>query len=750
MDSSGWVSLRPGDRFARQLLAASLSRSVLDCHGAEVDADEIRAACLAAGEADPFGLRMAGARVTGRLDLRACEVPVPLRFRSCDFAEPVNVQGAILRELVITAEADPIGGNVLPGLLAAGSRITRDLNLSGMVITGDLPARAENRTSASVWLTEADIGGSLVAQGTRILPAGGRALNGDRMRLGGNVRLLDGFLATGEVRLLAMRLNGALDVIGAEFAPADGRALDLSEAIIGGSVYLLQSPVTGRRCRVRGRIEMGHATVEGEVFIRDADLIAPQAGGGIHFYNVASGAARIMLLAPRLSVHGTLRIEGDSIVHGGLLLPGAQLRGGLTLSGAVWNPSDDALDLTQATLGAGIEAPRVSIEGTVRLDNARVEGPVRMEHATLAKPGGHSAVTAVHLTAAGDVQFRGLAVLGGELDFRGASIAGIFNTEDAFLTNPGHKTISLHMAHVTGNVRLCGRFRSVGQVVLNRAVIGGRLRADGATLIRRPADAEPTVFEAVSAEIRGGVDLGWQVLSGTVDFTGAVTSYLADDPDRDWPAGSVIGGFAYGRLEGVSDAAVRSAWLARMERYDQSAWEHLAAVLRAAGDSDGADSVLVAQRRQTRRLRTAPRRFFDLLQDVTVRYGFRPQRAIYLLLALIAAVTVALSQPGVQAQMRATDQNALVFAPAGARPLPGEHQLPPGACGNGKVRCLSPFFYAVDTVVPLIDLHQRSTWYPVAEDNGVLLEWLLNLCTILGWLASTVFAVSFTRLGRAG
>jgi len=32
-----------------------------------------------------------------------------------------------------------------------------------------------------------------------------------------------------------------------------------------------------------------------------------------------------------------------------------------------------------------------------------------------------------------------------------------------------------------------------------------------------------------------------------------------------------------------------------------------------------------------------------LVQDRTVRYGFKPQRALYLLVALIAAVTLALS-----------------------------------------------------------------------------------------------------------
>jgi hypothetical protein len=431
----------------------------------------------------------------------------------------------------------------------------------------------------------------------------------------------------------------------------------------------------------------------------------------------------------------------------------------------VWNPHDTALDLTQATLGGGLEGSGISIEGTVRLDNARVDGPIYLEHATLTKPLDRRCLSAVNLTVTGDVQLRSLAGIGGKLDFRGASITGVFNAEDAFVTNRGDTTVGLYMAQVTGNVRLCGRFRSVGLVVLNRAVVGGRLRADGATLAWRGA-AEPVsrpgetnrrgaAIEAISAVIRGGIDLGWQITSGAVDFTGATTSYLADRPDQDWPADSYIGGFAYDRIEAVDwrgdavwDAGTRIAWLARMERYDPRAWEHLAAVLRAAGDRDGADAVLIAQRRQARRLRAAPRRFFDLLQDVTVRYGFRPQRALYLLLALIAAVTLALSLPSVQEQMRATDQNAVVFTPAGAEPLPTE-QNPAGECGNGKVRCLSPFFYAVDTVVPLIDLHQRSTWYPATERNGVLLEWLLNLCTILGWVASTVFAVSFTRLGRA-
>jgi hypothetical protein len=52
--------------------------------------------------------------------------------------------------------------------------------------------------------------------------------------------------------------------------------------------------------------------------------------------------------------------------------------------------------------------------------------------------------------------------------------------------------------------------------------------------------------------------------------------------------------------------------------------------------------------------------------------------------------------------------------PAAGTPLAG---TPPGskdACGNGQVRCFNAFLYAIDTVIPLVSLGQRTTWYPDA------------------------------------
>jgi hypothetical protein len=46
------------------------------------------------------------------------------------------------------------------------------------------------------------------------------------------------------------------------------------------------------------------------------------------------------------------------------------------------------------------------------------------------------------------------------------------------------------------------------------------------------------------------------------------------------------------------------------------------------------------------------------------------------------------------------------------------------SCGDGEVRCLSPVLYAIDTVVPLISLDQRTTWYPDPHaPGGQLMLW---------------------------
>jgi hypothetical protein len=72
------------------------------------------------------------------------------------------------------------------------------------------------------------------------------------------------------------------------------------------------------------------------------------------------------------------------------------------------------------------------------------------------------------------------------------------------------------------------------------------------------------------------------------------------------------------------------------------------------------------------------------------------------------------------------------------------------ACGGGQVLCFNPLLYAVDTVIPLVSLDQRSTWHPDARaSDGTFLQWWLNAATVLGWLLSSVFVLSLASLARS-
>jgi hypothetical protein len=64
--------------------------------------------------------------------------------------------------------------------------------------------------------------------------------------------------------------------------------------------------------------------------------------------------------------------------------------------------------------------------------------------------------------------------------------------------------------------------------------------------------------------------------------------------------------------------------------------------------------------------------------------------------------------------MRATDQAGHTYSPNGIQTttLKDNGVVPTGQCGDGRVRFFNSHMYAIDTVVPIIDLGQRSTWYP--------------------------------------
>jgi hypothetical protein len=313
---------------------------------------------------------------------------------------------------------------------------------------------------------------------------------------------------------------------------------------------------------------------------------------------------------------------------------------------------------------------------------------------------------------------------------------------------------------------------STGLVALNRITIEGRLHFTGGSFFGpdpAPGNEHGHAIEAISATVRGGIDLGWKTVTPSVDFTNAATTSLADDPAT-WPQRLTIAGLTYDRLTNPQDApprqvwdqAARCAWLARQAEFDSGPYEQAARVFRQHGYAREAEQILIAQRDQARRISRSgaswPRRAIDAIYAI-IGYGYRPSRVLWLLAALLVLVTASLEVPASQATLRAANGNGDVYATTGLlatsasppAPGPAARGSSPSAdtCGNGEVRCFSPVLYAIDTVIPLISLNQRSTWYPDPHlRGGELMLWWLNLATLLGWLLSSIFAISLARLSR--
>jgi hypothetical protein len=727
----------------RRSIAAGLLRQCCREHAADVD---------------PRGLQLRNLHIRGQLDLAGIAVPFPLRFEQCTFEHAPVLPAADLLDLAIRACE-------LPGLVANGLQVRRDLDLSGSRIAGAHKTSASITRTSAVWLCESSVGGRLLCTDTRIDGAGDRALQADRIRIGGSARMIGTFTALGEVRMIGARIEGALELTGAHFLAGQGLALDLEGAVIGGSLLMGQDP-GGRFPVVRGRMDLGSASISGTLILQHAVIGEATPGQPHNGYKPAPPGT--VIRAPRLLVGDAFTLERDCEITGGIDLAMAML-GSVSVGPqcTISSPGRTALGLASAQIGSQVRLDRQStVRGTVRLGGAVVHGVLAL-HGSISEPERLSAVGCTAVTVNGAAYLDDLRIEGGRVNFTGATL-GSLTAENAVLGNPGGESLCLSGATVGGSVRLVHGFRSTGTVVLTRARISGRLLLSGGSFTCPGAGGSHLpgcAIEAISASVEGGIDLGWAEISPAVDFTDASTSFLADDPRR-WPPRYLVSGLSYTRFElpqgaaarAVWDDEARSEWLNGQQGFDSGPYEQAAKVFREHGYVRGAEQILIAQRRHARQVGRAtaswPRRQLDRAY-ATVGYGYRPWRVLWLIGVLLVLVAVSLAGPAGQATMRASDGNGGVYSTAGLVVTPagpaGPRLTASRSCGDGDIRCLNPVLYAVDTVVPLISLDQRSTWYPDPRVRfGEVMVWWLDLATILGWLLSSVFVLSLARLSRAG
>jgi len=176
-------------------------------------------------------LQLVGAHVEGRLDLGNAAIDASLWFYRCSFDAAVLLDGACV------AGAVTFAGCHLQGVLADGCSIAKDFAIhAGSTVVHELRLR------------RARIGGDF--DGARLDLTGGdhpvpsrRALLADGARIGGDVRLTDGFQAMGDVQFVGARVRGDFLASGrfsGSLGPGGGRnaSLLLDRVEVAGSLLL--------------------------------------------------------------------------------------------------------------------------------------------------------------------------------------------------------------------------------------------------------------------------------------------------------------------------------------------------------------------------------------------------------------------------------------------------------------------------------------------------------------------------------
>jgi len=211
-----------------------------------------------------------------------------------------------------------------------------------------------------------------------------------------------------------------------------------------------------------------------------------------------------------------------------------------------------------------------------------------------------------------------------------------------------------------------------------------------------------------------------------------------------------LDGFTYGRFGGDQQATVeqRLAWIRSQyppRAADSQAdfatqpYEQLAAVYRQAGQDTQARKVAIAGRADLRKYGNLNpyRRFGNWFLDWTIRYGYQTWRAAAGLVAVFV-IFLALSFLAQQHHL---------MVPVGD--TDGLHYLPSATKCTSDYPCFYPFGYAIDTVIPIINVHQADNWGPYGPPPWGH-AWIAGtyVATGLGWALATLLVAGYTGLVR--
>ena len=698
-----------------------------------------------ASRADPHGLRLRGARISGRLDLENLSTDINLELKDCFVDEGLTARGAHLASVALIGcrmehpAEPPLDADRLTcsSLILSAARIISHAHLGAVRLTG------------------AHIGDNLECDGAQLRNDSGPALHGERLQVGGSMFLRNGFMATGAGELGAVRLTGAdigdnLECDGAQLRNDSGPALHGERLQVGGSIFL-HSGFIATGAGELGAVRLLGAHIGGDLGCDGAQL-RNDSGPALRGSGLQVGRSMFLrngFMATGAGELGAVRLLGAHI-GGDLACNGAQLR----------NDSGPALHGERLQVGGsmflrnGFMATGAGELGAVRLLGAHIGGDLGCDGAQLRNDSG-PALRGSGLQVGRNMFLRNgfMATGAGELGavrLLGAHISGDLACNGTQLRNDSGPAFHGDRLQVGGSIFLHSGFIAtgageLGAVRLLGAHISGDLACDGTQLRNDSGPALQANSLQVDRNIlftgefaaTGGGDVAVDLISVRVGGT-----FLLD-PKRLEHAADPHRRLALDRMTyaGVpqltSDRLIPAQDWVRLLRdgtpgYAAQPYQQLAAGHRALGHERDARKILIAQRDdQLARTHTRWSEWlWGRITKVTLGYGYQPWRALLFLAAVVVLsclLAVALGSHGALAQTSKTATPGRSCTVVQQASVGLDLNLPVGT-SIARADC---------------DLTRNST--------GMTAAWLISagwVLRLLAWVFAALFIAGFTSAVR--
>lgn len=572
------------------------------------------------------------------------------------------------------------------------------------------------------------------------------------------------------VRLRGVKISGLLDLEGATLrCPLSLDSCYLDSVHPACLDHATASQVTLTGCCLSGltadmltarHVDLSRSTLTGPLSLRCATITGELICSGAQLKGTDGHLNS--LVAGGMSIRGSVLLDDGFTTTGAVWLARSDIAGDLECGGAQLGSNGDGVALLAEGVRVGGEAhlrEGFFADGAVRLLGADITGDLSCRAARLGADQNGNALVADRMRVGGEVHlYKGFTTDGavvlngaditGDLSFGGAQLTGTDRDGNALLADG---------LRVGAAVLLDEWFTSAGTVSLNS------VRADQLVLSpARPAGASGITFTFTAKEAQIARELRWaphERFSGLVDLEDASVGELDDDwtrPGGYWPDGGrlYLNGLTYGGL-GDASAQQRLGWIRSQYKKSQhekdkhkkaqhtdfaaQPYEQLAGMYRQGGQDSEARDVAIARRRDLRTFGNLNwyRRFGNWFLDRTISYGYRTWRAgVGLVIVFVAFLVLSI-----------IGQHRHVIVPVGS--TTGLTPVPTATTCTSDYPCFYPFGYTVDTVIPIINVHQADYWGP---DANAPVGWLWVVgawgATAAGWALATLLVAGYTGLVR--